>query len=138
VDLYTIMTEIKTRLSAVPNLRTVEIGWGEIVSPPAAKIYLPETIRFDTTYGRGVDVYDDLAVVVFVALTNPRSALKTLAPFMAGSGAQSIKAAIDTASGAYASAHDVQVVTAEIDQTKLAGTDYLAGLFHLQILGKGA
>lgn len=139
MDLYAVMTEVDTRLRAIPGIRTTSIGADTAVTPPAAVQYLPDRLDFDLTYGRGMDKATDLIVVVFIGRQSLRSAVSALAPYVAGSGTRSVKAALDSSTAAYASCSDFQVLYAEIDYSaRLAGTDYLAALFHCNFAGSGA
>lgn len=139
MDLYAVMSEVDTRLRTITGLRTTAIGADGPVAPPAAVQYLPDRIDFDLTYGRGMDKATDLIVVVFVGKANLRSAVKAIAPYVAGSGTSSIKQKLDTATAAYASCADFQVLYAEIDyNARLGGKDYLAALFHCNFAGAGA
>lgn len=143
MDLTAVMTEIDTRLKTITGLRVPEMGFTKSVRPPAAVQYPPDRITFDGTYGRGCDVYEDHIVVVFVAgnATDNRSSLKAIAPYLAGSGAKSIKAKLDSATTAtpYTSCSDLTVVWAELDDgATIGGNDYLAALFHCKIIGVGA
>lgn len=136
MDLYTVMTEIDTRLKTITGLRVAEFGYPGSVTGTTAVQYPPDRINFDGTYGRGMDDYDDHLIVVLTGMANRRAALKRLAPFLRGSGAQSIKACLDPVP--WASCSDVTVGWAEIDMPKLGGVDYLAALFHCKITGVGA
>lgn len=139
MDVYAVMTEVDTRLRAVPGLRSTAIGADGPVTPPCAVQYLPDRIDFDLTYGRGMDKISDLIVVVFVGRGNLRSAVKAITPYVAGSGTKSIKAALDSATAPYTGCADFQVIYAEIDYAaRLGGTDYLAALFHCNFAGSGA
>lgn len=132
------MTEIDTRLKTITGLRVAEFGMPASIKPPMAVQYVPDRLNFDATYGRGMDDLEDHIIAVVVGMTSRRTALQTLAPYMAGSGAKSIKAKIDTFGGPYVSCSDVTVQWAEIDTPKIGGTDYLAALFHSKIIGPGA
>lgn len=139
MDLYAVMTEIDTRLRTITGLRVAELGMTGSIAPPMAVQYVPDRLDFDKTWGRGLDEWSDHVITVCVGLgAGRRTALKTLAPFLAGTGAQSIKAKIDSTGGAYTSCTDVHVEWAEIDIPKIGGTDYLAALFHSKITGTGA
>lgn len=140
MDLYTVMTEIDTRLKTIAGLRVAEFGFAKSVQPPAAVQYPPDRINFDGTYGRGSDDYDDHIIVVFVGNANARNALKEIAPYLRGSGAKSIKAVVDATSVApYASCSDVTVQWAELDAgAKMGNRELLAALFHCKITGVGA
>jgi hypothetical protein len=140
MDLYTVMTEIDTRLKTITGLRVAEFGYPGSVTGTTAVQYPPDRINFDGAYGRGMDDYDDHLIVVLTGMANRRAALKRLAPFLRGSGAQSIKACLDPVPivTAWASCSDVTVKYAEIDMPKLGGVEYLAALFHCKITGVGA
>lgn len=140
MNLATVMAEIDTRLKTIPGL-AVHLGYpGKLVRLPAAVQYPPERIDFDLTYGRGTDEYPDLLVVVFVRRNTPRQAVADISAYLAGSGAQSIKAKLDTTPAApYASAFDVQVLWADLDPlASFGGGEFVAALFHLKITGSGA
>jgi hypothetical protein len=140
MDIYAVMTEIDVRLRTISGLRVAEFGHARSIQPPAAVQYPPERINFDGTYGRGSDEYEDHIVVVLVGSANARSALKAVAPYLAGSGAKSIKAKLDYSNAApYTSCSDLTVQWAELDASaRIAGGDYLAALFHCKITGAGA
>lgn len=139
MDIMAVMTEVDTRLKTITGMRTTAIGADAAVQTPAAVQYLPDRIDFDQTYGRGVDTVTDLAVVVFLGKANLRNAIKAVAPYIAGSGAKSIKAKLDSAITPYTSCSDFQVVWAEVDYgARLAGTTYLAAIFHCNFTGPGA
>lgn len=140
MNLFTIMTEVDTRLKAIPGL-AVDMGFpGKLARVPAAVQYPPERIDYDLTYGRGTDQMSDLIVVVFVSRGTNRQALIDITPYLAGSGTKSIKGKLDfSATAPYASCADFQVVWADLDPTAtLAGNNYLAALFHCKITGLGA
>lgn len=134
------MTEVDTRLKTIANLRVAEFGFPGKVNPPVAVQYPPDRISFDSTYGRGADLYEDHIVAVVVGFGGGRrSALKDLALYLAGSGTKSIKAKLDMSNTApYASCSDLMVQWAEVDTPKIGGVDYLAALFHCKIIGAGA
>lgn len=135
MDLDAVSAEIRTALQTITGLRVPP--WGvESVSPPAAVIALPERINYDETYGRGKDAYEDLPVVVLVGAPEERASRKSAAAYAAGSGAKSVKAALEAY--AWTTCEVVTVVWAEFDSALYAGTPYLAVVFHLNIIGKGA
>jgi hypothetical protein len=135
VNLEAVAAELSTALETITGLRVPP--WGiERISPPAAVIALPERIDYDSTYGRGSDRWPDLAVIVLVGQPAARSARKAIAAYADGSGAKSVKVAIEAHT--YTACDSVRVAWAEFDTAKYAGTDYLACIFHLDITGKGA
>lgn len=136
------MTEIDTKLKAITGLRVTEFGLPGAVTGGAitAVQYLPDRVNFDGTYGRGSDTYEDHLIVIMTGMSSRRAALKRLAPFLRGSGSQSIKQKLDTATvaAAYTSCSDFTVAWAEPDVAKIGGTDFLAAVFHCKITGLGA
>lgn len=135
MDLEDISGELATALGTIEGLNVPE--WGvQRVQSPAVVITLPERIDYDATYGRGSDHIPDLSVIVLVANPTQPTARKAIAAYADGSGAKSVKAAIEAHE--YTSCDSVRVAWAEFDSAKYAGTDYLAAIFHLDITGKGA
>lgn len=127
--------ELQVALQTITGLRVP--AWGvQRISPPAAIIPLPERIEYDSTYGRGSDRYPDLPVIVLVANPTQRTSRKEIAAYADGSGAKSVKAAIQAHT--YTSCDTVRVASCEFDTVKYAAVDYLAAIFHLDITGKGA
>lgn len=136
MDLNAVSDEIRTALGTITGLRTP--AWGVMsTSPPAAIVALPERILFDETYGRGKDHYPDLSVVVLTGSSDERAALKNMAPFVAGSGVKSIKAVLEAYVWTTLESLTVEWCEFEPSMT-FAGTPYLAAIFHLKIIGKGA
>ncbi|HEY9415377.1 MAG TPA: hypothetical protein VIQ30_11505 [Pseudonocardia sp.] len=135
MDLEQVAGEVTTALGTIEGLRLPP--WGvEKITPPAAIIALPERIDYDSTYGRGKDHYPDLPVIVLVGKPNERAARKQIAAYAAGSGVKSVKQAIEA--GTYTALDTVRVAWSEFDNARYAGTDYLACIFHLDIVGRGA
>ena len=135
MDLEAVAVELSAALGTISGLRRPP--WGvEKITPPAALILLPERIDFDSTYGRGKDHYPDVPVIVLVGKPNERAARKKVAAYAAGSGAKSVKAAIEART--YTACDTVRVAWAEFDNARYAAVDYLACIFHLDIVGRGA
>lgn len=135
-----VMTEISTRLGTITGLQVTDLGYpGKVGRVPAALIYPPDRIEFDQTYGRGMDTFDDVIVVILVGRGTNRQMIKDISPYLAGTGTKSIKAKLDVGPATpYTSCADVQVQWAELDPAaRLTGTDYMAALFHLKIIGLG-
>ncbi len=135
MDLEQVSEEIRSALGTITGLRRPPWGVGE-VQVPAALVTLPERVSFDETYGRGKDAYDNLEVVVLVGQADERAAIKQLAKYVAGAGAQSVKQALE--SWTWTTCETVTVTHADFPRATYAGTPYLAAAFHLDIIGKGA
>ena len=135
MDLDAVAEEIRTALGGISGLRRP--AWGvESVSPPAAIVALPDRIDYDTTYARGKDVYNDLPVIVLVGTPNERTARRRLAAYAAGAGPKSVKATLEAY--AWTTCDRVDVPWADFDIPTYARNPYLAAVFHVNIIGKGA
>lgn len=135
MDLDLVAGELADALQTIPGLTVPE--WGvQRIHPPAAIIALPERIDYDDTYGRGKDHIPDLAVLVLVANPAQPAARRAVAEYADGAGEKSVKAAVEDHE--YTALESVRVAWSEFDNAKYAGTDYLAAIFHLDIIGKGA
>jgi hypothetical protein len=132
--LLDVMEEIGTRLDTITGLRVYDFPSGSI-TPPAAIIAYPEEIVYDETYGRGMDRMT-LPVLVMVGRYDDRTARNNLVPYADGTGAKSIKAVVE--SGTYTAFDVVRVSRGDFDVVRIAGVDYAAVLFDLDIAGQGA
>ena len=133
MDLALVMDELAARLATIEGLRVHAQPIGS-VTPPAAVVVYPEEVTFDATYGRGMDRMR-LPIVVVVGRPYDRSTRDALAGYCAGSGAQSVKAVIE--SGAYLAFDAVRVENIDFDVVPIGAIDYMAALFTLDIGGQG-
>ncbi|MGH3735836.1 MAG: hypothetical protein ACRDT6_09485 [Micromonosporaceae bacterium] len=134
MDLGDAMDAVAARLDTIAGLRVFAYP-PPAVTPPAAIVSYPDELNFDETYGRGMDRLT-LPVVVVVGKASDRSSRNLIAAYADGSGASSVKAVVE--SGTYTAFDTVRVMRAEFDIVRIAGTDYLAALFDLDIAGQGA
>lgn len=131
------MDEIGDAVDTIAGLRV--LPWGTTpVEPPAAMITLPDSIEFDSTYGRGSDRFRDVIVMLLVGRAVERTALKALAPYCAGAGPLSIKAAVEGYAYTTFDATSLQVVRVDFPSASVAGVEYLAAAFHIDLSGPGA
>jgi hypothetical protein len=135
MNLEAVAVDITAALQTITGLRVPPWGVKQI-TPPAAVIALPERIDYDATYGRGSDRFPDLAVIVLVGKPEERASRKALGAYADGSGARSVKVAVEAHT--YTSCDSVRVAWAEPDTATFAGVDYLAMIFHLDVTGRGA
>lgn len=129
-----VMDQIAQRLDTITGLRVFAYPPPK-VTPPAAYLPYPESITYDATYGRGSD---ELAagVVVVVGKVSERFCRDDLAAYADGAGARSVKAVLE--SGDYTAFDTVRVSEVTFDVLPIAGVDYLAAMFELQIAGPGS
>lgn len=132
MNLLNVMNEITAAVNTIADLR-VKPWHQETLTPPAALVTLPASINYHGTYGTGVQMIEDLTVVVLVGKSSDRVALKRIAAYAAATGASSVKAAIEGAT--YTSLSTINVDSCEFDNPEYDGTEYLAAIFHCSITG---
>jgi hypothetical protein len=135
MNLADVMDEVGTRLDTITGLR-VHAFPPDRLSPPAGWVGYPEGYEFDKTYGRGMDRINNLPAVVAVAKVNDRGARDLVGQYVNGSGAKSVKAVLE--SGTYTAFHTIRVASVNFDVLTVAGDDYLAALFMIDIAGQGS
>lgn len=134
MNLADVMSQIASRLDTIDGLRVFAYP-PDSLQPPAAVVSYPESISFDSTYARGMDRMT-LPVVAVVGRVPDRNTATAIAAYANGSGSSSFKYVLET--GAYSAFHTVTVTSVEFDVVTIAGTDYMAALFDLDIVGSGS
>ena len=134
MDLNDVMDEIGEELATIVGLRVYDFP-SDHITPPAAIIAYPDQVTYDETYGRGMDRLS-LPVVLLVGRASDRASRDNLAVYAGGSGTSSVKAVVE--GGEYTACDTVRVTRAEFDVVRVAGVDYAAALFDLDIAGQGA
>lgn len=136
MNLATVMDQVAARLRTIATLagRTSEYP-PDSVNPPAAIVSYPDEYMYDETFGRGMDRLM-LPVVVVVGKVSDRSARNQLGAYVDGSGGSSVKQILE--SGSYTAFQTLRVADVNFDTVTIAGTNYIAALFILDITGKGA
>lgn len=134
MNVATVMSELGNAADLIAGLR-VSAYWADKITPPAA-IVTWSSADFDATYGRGSDRHEFL-VTVAVGKISARTSRDDLAKYLAGSGADSVKQAIEQhATTAWDS---VRVTRAEaVPVIDVAGNEYLAAQFTCDVMGSGA
>jgi len=134
VDLGAVMDEVGDQLDTIDGLRVYRYPPSD-VAVPAAVVTYPETYSYVMTMRRGGDQMT-LPVVVMVGKVSDRSARDRIAEYAAGSGARSVKTVVEAHS--YESCDSVAVTEVEFDVVSMAGVEYLAATFNLDVAGTGA
>lgn len=93
-SLSSIRAGLKANLATISGLRTFDTVPDQ-VPVPCAVVGGPERIDFDATMGRGIDRYT-IPIRVYVSRASERAGQASLDAFLAGSGASSVKAAIES------------------------------------------
>jgi hypothetical protein len=131
------MEELAGKLDTIAGLRVYAYPPRSISVGPsgAAVVSYPTSIEFDKTHGRGMDLIS-LPVVFAIGQVSDRTTVDRLSEYTDGSGLKSIKAVLEAAP--YTSFDDIFVSEAETDTIEIAGTNYLAVVFTLEIAGQGS
>jgi len=102
-------------------------------APPAAIVALPETVEYDSVAGRGADRVV-VPVTVLVGRVSDRAARDQLAAYVSGTGAQSVKSAIEGSGGDLGGVvHTVRVTMARVDVVTIQGIEYLGASFDVEV-----
>jgi hypothetical protein len=134
MNLAYVIDDLRGALDTIDGLRVPEWGASKI-SAPAGLVLPPERIQYGTTYGAGCDRYPDIWVMVLVDDPTNWRAFAELAPYCAGSGGKSVRAAIEGYPYTACDPQTVKVTEGEFDVVKYAGIPYLAAIFHVDIIG---
>nr|UXE44752.1 hypothetical protein Hi04_10k_c361_00016 [uncultured bacterium] len=128
------MDQISAQLDTIAGLRCFAYPPDSVV-PPAAFVSFPSEYQFDGTYGRGMDMFH-LGVLVVVGKTTDRVTRDLISAYVNGSGTKSVKAVLEA--GTYTAFEVIHVASVAFDTVQVAGTDYLAAEFTLEITGSGS
>lgn len=130
-SITTMRQAIATNLSSISGLRTAALI-PEDPKPPIAVVTF-DNVNYDTSMGRGLDEYT-FRVVVVVGRVNTRGAEQNLDAFMSGSGASSVKAAIESDRSLGGEANDLRVTTGtNLREVVVSEATYLATDFVVTV-----
>jgi hypothetical protein len=132
-DISTLRTAIATNLATISGLRTSATVPDQI-SPPIA-VVMPASITYDLAFRRsGGDEYE-FSVMVIVGRVDERMAQNKLDAYCSGTGAQSIKAAIESNRTLGGEAFDCRVTSLRnYSQVSVADVTYLSAEFAVQVI----
>lgn len=130
-SITTMRQAIATNLSSISGLRTAALI-PEDPKPPIAVVTF-DNVNYDTSMGRGLDEYT-FRVIVVVGRVNTRGAEQNLDAFMSGSGASSVKAAIERDRSLGGEANDLRVTTGtNLREVVVSEATYLATDFVVTV-----
>lgn len=135
MDLDTAIGELGTAAGSISGLRVYPWAAGTI-APPGLLFGLPTDITPNETYGRGAMRVRDLPAFLLVSRASSRTALRSLSAYCSGAGARSLVRAWQDYAG-YVQIQAISVARIEIAAVTLSDVDYLAAVFHLDIIGSG-
>lgn len=133
LDLNAVMDGLGVRLATISGLRVFDYPTDQL-EPPAAVVGLPTEIAYDYSKARGFD-RATFPVFVVVGGAFARAARDALGPYLAGSGPQSIKAAIEgdrTLAGACATL-GVAVGRSDGSGITVNGVRYTGAIFEVEV-----
>jgi hypothetical protein len=137
VNISAVMDEIAVRLRTIPSIAGRTYAWPPAsITPPAAFVDYPGPGAYDLSYGRGADRTTGTAVVALGRPSDPQTR-DPLTGYIDGSGAESVKAAVDGDAGDYDSCDSVTVTGWDTNIVSIGGMEYLAAVFTLDIIGRG-
>jgi hypothetical protein len=131
--LSSVMQELADRLDTITGLR-VSAFPADNIAAPAAVVGYPESLTFDVTMGRGVDMMT-VPIFLLVGRVTDRTSRDKLGAYCDGSGASSIKAKLATQG--YTAMSSVRVASVEFTVVAVAGIDYLTAVFTTMVYGPG-
>lgn len=134
MNIANVMDALGAAVDTIAGVRVFPY-WADKVTPPAAVVGWPEPITYDSTFARGAD-RATFPITLVVGKVDARSARNDLSRFLNGSGATSVKTAIDGhVTTAWQSA---RVQSAEVAVITISVTDYLGAEFQVDVIGSGA
>lgn len=127
-DIGTVMDQLGVALASITGLRVFDFP-PKSAQPPFAFVDMPDRVDFDLSYARGSDRVV-FPVVVAVADVVDRAARDAIAAYAAGTGASSVKAAIDGATVGVSA----RVTACEFRPVTLAAGTYAGAIFDVDVV----
>lgn len=129
-----VMAEAAHVLQGITKLRVFDYPVQKLV-PPAGYVSYPLAIRYDESYGRGEDRFEDLPLTLVSSVVTTRASRDDASRWSAGAGLDSVKARMEA--HGWQSCDDLHVMSAEFDIERIAGVMYLAVVFKATVVGPG-
>ena len=132
-DLAAIIDGLTDNLGTIDKLR-VQPEILDTVPIPCAIVGPPTSVTYDEVMARGADLYT-FTVRVLVARASERAAQRALFGYTAGTGAKSIKAAIESEKTLGGAADTVRVTSAgNLGVYGYGDADYLGAEFTVEVI----
>jgi|TARA_R100001460_G_scaffold32709_3_gene64123 hypothetical protein len=130
-----IRSGLKTRLETISGLMVYDYV-PDFIDPPTVLIAPFNTLNFDSTMQRGSDTYE-IPIILYVSKVDAETGQDNLDSFLAASGSNSVKAAIEADTTLGGAAMSVRVINAtdygEYEVTQ--GTSFLGVTFNVEVIG---
>jgi len=140
MDISDVMTELADQLARVlpEDSRRVFDYPPDKIEPPAIIVGWPADGAFDSNNNRGMDSVT-IPVIVAVGKAYDRATKPLLGKYCDGSGPYSIKAVLERPDAIYQSFGKESLVVGwpDFDVLSIAGVDYMAAVFPVELKGKG-
>lgn len=127
-----VRTGLGTALDTIAGLRVFDYV-PDSLSPPAAVVE-PLEVDFDEAMQRGLDFYRAF-ILVIVGRMSDRSSQDRLDAYVAGSGASSVKAALEANRTLGGACSTLQVTSARPREVVVSGVNMIAYRFEVSIYG---
>lgn len=133
LDLAAVMDAIGVRLSTISGLRVADYP-SDSVNPPQAIVSLPSTVEYDVVAGRGAD-RAVIPVMVLVGRVSDRAARDLMARYVSGTGAYSVKTAVEGGNSDLGGAAQSVRVTLAMppDVVTISAIEYLGCSFDVEV-----
>ena len=127
-----VRTKLKERLATISGLKTYD-HIPDSVNVPAGIVGQLD-MTFDATFNRGFDSAT-CTVLLIVGRMSEQAAQAKLDGYLAGSGSTSVKAAIEADATLSGTVQTVRVAAATAGSVQVAGNDYLAYRYVIDLIG---
>lgn len=129
-----VMAEAARVLTGITKINVFDYPVQKLV-PPAGYVSYPLAIRYDESYGRGEDRYEDLPLVLVSSIITTPHARDNASAWSSGAGLDSVKGRMEA--HRWETCDDLTVTSAEFDIERIAGVAYLACVFKATVVGPG-
>lgn len=134
MNIAAVMDEVGVKLGTISGLRVFPFSV-KSVQPPAAIVGWPDPYNYDLTFGRGSDRFT-LPIYVVVGNVDAKASRNKISAYANGSGTSSIKAVLEAA--VYTECDTVVVRSCEFSSITVAGVEFLAATFQVDVTGAGS
>lgn len=131
LDVNAVMDAIGVRLATISGLEVYDYP-ADTINVPAAVVSHPETVTYDVSYARGADMAV-FNVLIIAGKVDARSSRDRLEAYRNGTGASSIKTVIEADPTLAGVSKTVRVVQATAQTVTVAGIDYAAATFDIEV-----
>ena len=132
-SLTNIRNEIGNNLSSITSL-SIHKFVPDTIEPPTAVVGVVERIEYDNTMSRGADTYT-IPVLVYISRVDAQLSQETLDSYLQSSGANSIKAQIESDTTLNNEAQSVRVTDAtDYGVYNVNNIDYIGVQFSVEVI----